>query len=675
MKWTKISVSGPPGSGKSSFMKLLLNEPPPSCHHSTSVMAVPEIRMVTTTPLVVGEATQSLIKVVPNLLKEMLAKTIKKGVKPRSLATISSSTVVTVQSDKDDGSDHSSSDEAQDLEQQENETSAETISQSQESIPPPISNATKTILKMLPDVKESTPLLESHWIYAVDSGGQAAFLDIAPALLRYNSVNIFTHKLNEKLEDVPKFYFSVEGERIGNPVERQITNLQLIEASFRSLASVNPPNLPDIPCSIKKPLSLVLGTFYDRISDSGESLDEKNSKLLSTLKQYGDALILHRFCGNKVIFPVNTIAEDVNRQTIAKEFLNEICHSYIEAEIPVRWFLFQLDLEEHQTTSNSSIVSKSDCNMIGKALEMDEGDVNAALLYYHDLTIYLYFPKVLPNVVFLNPKPLLDKLSLLISISFADAVDQLKTTLGIRVHRSTHEKLKTQGIFSEDLLTESLSQGFSEDFSTKMFLDLMEYLFILSPLSESGGYFLPCVLPTTTDLESLRASFKDNVDPLILTWNEKPLPQGLFPALIVSILSRKDSPKFDISLPGSDNLQFRNAISLACPSFAGAVLLVDSIYWLELFYTGPPNKCYCIYEAVKEGIKAVVKKFHYMQSLEDPEERFHCPFCELPEHFCRLNEDKTKLTCFKKYSYIDKTRHLPWFPPEFKGELVATLFY
>ena len=693
VKWTKQSVSGPPGSGKSSFMKLLLNEPPPDCHHSTPVVAVPEVRMVTTTPvpevpevrevtttpLVVGEATQSLIKVVPNLLREMLAKAIKKGVKPRSLPAIRSSTVVTVQSDKDDGSDHSSSDEAQDLDRQENEASAETISQSQESIPPPVSNTTKTILEMLPDVKESTPLLESHWIYAVDSGGQAAFLDIAPVLLRYNSVNILTHKLNEKLEDVPKFYFCVKGQVIGNPVERHITNLQLIEASFRSLTSVNPPNLPGISCSIKEPLSLVLGTFYDKINDSGESLDDKNSKLWSTLKKYGDTLIVHRFWGNKVIFPVNTIAEDVNRQTIAKDFLHEICQSYIEAEIPVRWFLFHLDLEEHQATSNSSIVSKSKCTSIGKVIGMDEVDVNAALMYYHDLTIYLYFPEVLPNVVFLNPKPLLDKLSLLISISFADAVDHLKRTLSIRVHRSTHEKLKTQGIFSQDLLTESLSQGFSEDFSPKMFLDLMEYLFILSSLPQSGEHFFPCVLPTTNDVESLREPFIKNVDPLILTWNEKPLPQGLFPAVVVNLLSRQCSPKFILSQ--ADKPQYRNAIRLACTSLGGAVLLIDAIYWLEVLYTCPQNECHHIREAVKEGISAVVDKFHYLDNLKYPEECFYCSICNTTEHLCHLNQDKLILTCCKDDItdpvHINKTRQLPWFKPvvEEEGEFLILLYY
>ena len=665
VKWTKQSVSGPPGSGKSSFMKLLLDEDPPDCHHSTPVVTVPEVRMVMTTPLIVGEATQSLIKVDTNLLKEMLAETIKKGVKPRSSPT--------VQSDEDNGSDHSSSDEAQDIEQQEKVLSLENVSQLQ------VSNTTKDILLklQLPGVNKSVPLLDSHWIYAVDSGGQAAFLDIAPAILRYNSVNILTHKLNEKLEDVSKFYFSVEGQRIGNPVERQITNLQLIETSFRSLTSVNPPNLPGIPCSIKEPLSLVLGTFYDKIRESGESLDDKNSKLLSTLKQYGNTLIVHRVSGNKVIFPVNTIAKDENRQTIAEEIRREICRSYIEAEIPVRWFLFQLDLEEYQTTYNSSIVSKSDCISIGKALEMNEVDVNAALMYYHDLTIHLYFPEVLRNVVFLNPKPLLDKLSLLISISFADAVDQLKRTLDIHVDFNAHEKLKTRGIFSQNLLTESLSEGFSEEFSANDFLNLMEHLFIISPLlHKPGEYFIPSVLPTTNNLDFLRKPFIRNVDPLILTWNEKPLPQGLFPALVVNLLSRKSSPKF--SLTHADKPQYRNAIRLACTNLGGAVLLVDAIYWLEVLYTCPHNECHHIRKAIKEGVSAVVDKFHYLDDLKCPEECFHCSICNTTEHFCHLSEDKPILICCKDDTNdpvrINRTRQQPWFVVE-EGGFLTTLYY
>ena len=169
-------------------MKLLLDKDPPDCYHSTPVATVSEVRMVKTTPVIVGEATQSFIKVDIDLLKEMLAEAIKKGVRPCTSST--------VQSDEDDN-DQYSSDEAQDVEQQENQASVETIFQSYELLPSlTVSNASKEILDRLPLVKMSTPFLESHWIYAIDSGSQAAFLDIAPGLLRYNSVNILTHKLN-----------------------------------------------------------------------------------------------------------------------------------------------------------------------------------------------------------------------------------------------------------------------------------------------------------------------------------------------------------------------------------------------------------------------------------------------------------------------------------------------
>ena len=364
-------------------------------------------------------------------------------------------------------------------------------------------------------------------------------------------------------------------------------------------------------------------------------------------------------------------------KTIAEEIRREICQSYIEAEIPVRWFLFHLDLEKHQMTSNSSIVSKSECVSIGSALEMDEGDVNAALMYYHDLTIYLYFPEVLPNVVFLNPKPLLDKLSLLISISFADAVDHLKRTLGIHVHHSIHKKLKTQGIFSKDLLTDSLSQGFSNFFSADDFLNLMEHLLIISPLPHKPGeYFIPCVLPTTNNLESLIDPFTKKIDLLVLTWNEKPFPQGLFPALVVRILSRKSSPTFALSPLQADKPQYRNVICLSCPSLGEAVLLVDAIYWLKIFYSGPPNESCYIRQVIKEGIDAVVDQFHYFCNLKHPKEQLLCSICKTTEHLCCLNEKKRKVTCCDTHitDDPDKERQLPWFTSQVKGELLAIYY-
>ena len=653
-------MSGAPGTGKSSIIKLLLNEPPPDNHHSTPVIKAPEVRKVEITGLVVGgepigsSSTQCWDKVDYESLKAMVTRTMKGGIK--SKPSVSEGDIDNSLQTDESGGDDNIIDENAVLTTPTKESPEVTY------VSTSLSPTREEVAQLLPIVSKSDELYNTHWIYVIDSGGQAAFRDIAPALLHYNPVNILTLKLNEKLEDQPKFYFSVRGKQIGEPVERQMTHLQLLEASFRSLSSVNPPNLRNIysKFSHTEPHHIVLGTYYDEIGKCSESLDDKDATLWSTLKRFDKVRLNYREGREKVIFPVNAISRGDDEVKMANIIRRKICQFYIEAEIPARWFLFQLDLDQLHKTHNIMIISKSKCLEIGTPLKMDIQDVEAALKYYHDLTIFLYFHKVLPNVVFLHPQPLFDKLSELISISFADAVDHLEDEFDICLPPAAHKQLKNEGIFEKRLLESCLSQGFSTEFSIDDFLKLMEDVFIIASLPQPGKYFLPSVLPTSTLSESSRAIFTSNTDPLILTWDMKSLPQGLFPALIVNLLNRKSSPQFDL---GSGNPQYRNAIQLDCIGPGGAVLLVDAIYWLEICYSGPSNKCCVIRHSVKEGVKAVVKKFQYKLTLSIPQERFHCTIHKTSGHLCRPNEDQKKLTCCEKGALmtdINQSRQAPW---------------
>ena len=94
------------------------------------------------------------------------------------------------------------------------------------------------------------------------------------------------------------------------------------------------------------------------------------------------------------------------------------------------------------------------------------------------------------------------------------------------------------------------------------------------------------------------------------------------------------------------------------------------------------NECYRIREVIKEGIIAVVDKFHYLDSVKDPEERFHCSICNTTEHLCCLSEDKTILLCCNDETNdpvpINQTCQLPQFKPvvKEKGEfLICQLLY
>ena len=647
-------------------MKLLLNLPPPTLHHSTSVATAPEVRRIETASLIAGsESTDSSFtsqfweEINTPYVKRMIAKAIKIGV-PSSPVDSTTQHEDSNSSSDDDGSQEETSPDL-------NEVTS--VSPSKPTAPP-VAQTVNEIAEIMPTVKESPELFNSHWIYCVDSGGQAAFLDIAPAILRYSPVNILTQKLNEKLEDKPKFFFSFKGREIGAPVEREITNLQLLESSFRSLTSIDQPDLRKIHVEFShpEPSLLVLGTFFDKITECvGESLEEKNVRLWSTLSQFRGVHVNYCEAKKEIIFPVNTTARGESEMKIAERIRTIVSRSYIEAEIPARWFLFKLELEDLQKITKSMVVNKRECFRIGLTLEMDQKDIEASLLYYHDLTIFLYFPAVLPNVVFLHPQPLFNKLSEVISISFADAVTYLEE-MNIVVPRNAHLQLKAEGIFTRELL-DCLPDGFSPDFTADDFLKLMEDIFIIAPLSEKGKFFLPCVLPTTSNLENIRSSFTKVTDALVLTWDMKPVPQGIFPALAVNLVKRQMSPKFNLYRPPTSDepseelLQYRNAIQLLCLDLAGGVLLVDAIYSLDVYYSGPSEYCSIIRNAILEGIGNVVKKFQYKAILSLPQERFYCSMCASAKHLCRPDEGKKILTCCRDpriTACIDRSRQLPW---------------
>ena len=675
-KWTKFSVSGAPGTGKSSFLNLLYNEDPPECHNSTPVIAAKEARIISATV----DDDSMWNKVDHESLKERITQGVKHSVRPLKPEVVEkpgSSENKPINQPLEESVDHPTDqqEETSDSDDSESSTIAghdQTVDQN--SLPEP--TIIQEIIDLLACVEKSEELYRSHWIYGVDTGGQAAFIDIAPTLLRYHSVNILTHKLTEKLEDKAKFFYSVEGKLIGEPVEKQITNLQLLESSFRSVLSVDFPELPNIRIKhLQKPFYIVLGTFLDKMLESYESLQKKNAILSAALEKYRQITIMHRRAGNEIIFPVNTIGRGDDETIMATRIRKKICQYYIEAEIPIRWFLFQIVL---QKSSKSNIVSLSNCLEIGMTLQMSASDIKAALNYYHDLTIFLYFPKILPNVVFLHPQPLFNKLSDLISISFPGVVDYLEEE-GIPIHSyADHEELKDEGTFKEDLLTSPnshLSQGFCPEFTPQDFLKLMTSLFIIASLPEKGKYFLPTVLPTTTsfiEYKSIPASFKQYTDPLILCWDMKPLPRGVFPALVVNLLHRNHSPKFQLRRPSHSTPRYRNAITLRTDY--GDILLVDGIYWMAIYSTDPLKRCCVLREAVHSGIREVISNFQCMANFKSFEEYFYCKICsnESPEHFCYLNDDQKTVTCCDNHTTacINESCQLPWFTVEGEFKVV-----
>ena len=181
----QVFVSGAPGTGKSSFIKLLYNENPPNCHNSTLVIAPKEVRIISAA---VGKDSVWR-KIDHESLEAIIAKGVKLSIlrlKPKE--TLEKSVDLPTKETLDSGS----------------ATANGHLNVNQSSFKLTV---TQEINEILPYADQSAELYQSHWIYGVDTGGQAAFIDIAPALLQYHSVNIITHKVTVKLEDKANFFF------------------------------------------------------------------------------------------------------------------------------------------------------------------------------------------------------------------------------------------------------------------------------------------------------------------------------------------------------------------------------------------------------------------------------------------------------------------------------------
>ena len=689
-EFSKFLISGAPGTGKSSFLKLLYNDEPSdndNVHNSTNVVAPRPAHVVTA---ITGDNHNLLwMKVDPDKVKEIIAGNIKNNMEIFPKLESQQSPELRSQQYLEIGSQQSieqpvttkSHQPVQDIDTNKSEqtTTTEDVTKS---------DVSQEIIDLLPHVQNSKELYKAHWIYGVDTGGQAAFLDIAPILLRYHSLNILTHKLDEHLHEKAKFFFSIKGIKLAEPTNKQITNLELLQASFRSLTSYNCPKFTQVlehsiengsendEENVKKPHCIVLGTFYDKLlepSFSGELLVDKNSTLIEVLEELKlhVQVIRYRATGNQIIFPVNAVARSDNEvKKLAKDIRRQICRFSLKVKIPIRWFLFQLELDQKFCQSNVLVVTKSKCLDIGKTLYMEPEEVEKALMYYHDMTIFLYFPKILSNVVFLHPQILFDILSVLISISFAETFDLLKDH-DIFIDEKDFVELKEEGSFSKKLLTLPLFDKFSSDFSADNFLILMTKLFIMAPLPEEGKYFLPTVLPTTssTDYKSIPSPFKQHTEPLILSWDMKPFPRGIFPALVTNLLNCKDQMTFKLKHPLRTTPRYRNVITLQANR--GDVLLIDGKSWLAIYYSGSSKECYSLRNTVRAGIIKVISNFQYTVNVYSLEDYFYCRIPDCPnkssEHFYRLNDDKITLTCQDSSitTDTDRSHQLPWFIGKF----------
>uniref|UniRef100_A0A1X7SMU2 Uncharacterized protein n=1 Tax=Amphimedon queenslandica TaxID=400682 RepID=A0A1X7SMU2_AMPQE len=259
-----------------------------------------------------------------------------------------------------------------------------------------------------------------------------------------------------------------------------------------------------------------------------EKLKTKNKILKESLGEFLDLFIFYNCDSNELIFPVNNLCQQ-NREKISNEIRHRLLSSRpdirLKVQIPVRWYVFDLNMKKEASSEPHGVISLESCYTIGHKLGINGAEVNQCLLYLDSVRLCIYYPNIIPHAVFTNPQFLIDSLSNIVRVSFVDDLQQILPE-GVSSSDEAVQSLKRDGVLDESLL-DSLGQIFIANlFSKSDLISLLQHFRIISPVTTASNttkYFIPILLPTERLTGNQRAIFGASIDPLVITMNEENL--------------------------------------------------------------------------------------------------------------------------------------------------------
>ena len=526
----KMVICGPPCIGKTAFKTLLLNKPPPLKHSSTPIAARP-IQAIER--IVAKEKRWE--EVSEEDILEMLWDSICSTDSDDAITEATPSTQQLVEEDTKTNSMVPTATTKGDVKvkstgfasslatnaDSSHVTEADTVSQKPNR---DTGYYTANILQIATSQKERKMLHKAKWIHLLDSGGQPQFIDLLRMFVRGNSLYIIVMKVTESLHDKPLFTYSINGKPVSARREMTMTNLQIIESFVRSVAAASRDN--------SNPAFVIVATHIDKIlwhRNLVKALSDKNRELQVHLEEFITQFIFYNRDSKELIFPINNLCKR-NREVLSTEIRNRITsHSNISfsVDIPVRWYIYDIKMKEEASKETHGMISLQSCYTVGSRLGMNESEVKQCLIYLDLMRLCIYYPNLLPHIVFTNPQFLIDSLSNIVRLSF---VDDLKKILpeGVSLSDETIMSLKRDGVFDE-LLLDNLGLTFLPTlFSKTDLLSLLELFRLISPIKAMikdapHQYFIPVLLPAETITEKQKIILSASVEPLIVTLKDSKL--------------------------------------------------------------------------------------------------------------------------------------------------------
>ena len=616
-----LLLIGAAGGGKTLVKNMLFNEPPPPIRQSTPLAEAP-IRSIAVLQAISSPTTLEWRRVTLAEVKTMVAEAvcgsavpladIEHPLSPPFLGTDTVHTYETAlpnvcKQDPVSGSDspihpqsnpaekpQTAMDESTDLSQQveltdlsDDHTSSDVLSKSTaETFTPQktvldTANLTEDFVALINQSTGSRKLLEVDWVYVVDSGGQPQFSEILPVFIRNASAIAFVLKLNEQLGNRPTIeYYDKNGWKLGSSYTSALTNEQILIYYSQVIRSRQ-----CMSSEAKSPTLFIVGTHNDLKNTCSESVNEKNQRLQDVLLSLHDNLASYN--SNSILYPVNAktpSAEDKWVTDVLRREIMKVCKD--ERQIPLPWFIYEQFVQQVAQDKGVSLLSTKECKAIAQELHMNEDAFNAALRYFSDLKLLLYYPQLLPNVVFCNSQVVLDKISEL--VEFRYRLEAMENVSGEWL------QLRDYGIFRIEFLAHFDKHYVNGLFTPGDLLHLLNGLLITFPIN-NNECVMPCLLPRLSPDEMDNHRQLDPTSPaapLLIKYPDQVIPSGIFILLVAFLKNSLDwNVLMDVS-SGRPLCLYRNCVKFNLSTDVEVkITLMDSFYYLEVYLDAPPGVC------------------------------------------------------------------------------------
>ena len=492
----KLIIFGPPGVGKSSLFKVLLDKHPDTVRNSTGAFnrKLVQVKVAISTLPNQSKSSWNLISIEDEILR--LRSIIERVVDNPKLEEV-----------------RLSEDFVDDISQMKVEKK---LLQSSAKVPI--------------EFKFVSTLMACY-----DSGGQPEFFDVMPALTTTPTGSIMVFNLSKNLNSKIDSEFYEEGQSSQSQYQAHYTTAELMKtaiANIQSYSNIKLSSDTGIASSDETNAGrlLVVGTHFDLC---GQTTQEKQQKVDEIEKVMcndilaGEAMqMVHCDCNHRIIHSISNIdsdGRDVAAQTIRTAIEDMSKHAKCFSEVPINWLLFQLEIQ----LADKDYIGRSECMEIAKGCYIKEDEVDYVLMYFHELGILLHYGEVsgLKDIIFCNPQWLFDQLTELIKLKYkATPMIQKSINKGILYKQRLCE------IYSKKLDTEG-------ELKTENLLELFIHLKIMSLLrNKPDQYFMPALLnPEPTNL-SLQEEFGRKVhDTMLVKFEDRCFPRGMFCCLVTHL--------------------------------------------------------------------------------------------------------------------------------------------